>query len=229
MSMRISICLSLGLSLGSLASGCAWVQASDIDVESKGPGRDSHLAGDVVTGDVTLALLPAGVLRDDLLMQQRITVQWADREERFDAVLQKSGQTLLLVGLGPMNTVGFSLSLDDRGVTFDNRSGREMPFRPERILADVQRIFYPWIEEGPPCLECERREIRAGLEVRERIGARFLEERSFRVVDRPDRGEIVVRYEGWTNGSLAPSRAILRNGWFGYQLIIDTTSAERID
>ena len=176
-----------------------------------------------------LLLIAGAFLLPAMAQQQRITVQWADREERFDAVLQKRGQTLLLVGLGPMNTVGFSLSLDDRGVTFDNRSGREMPFRPERILADVQRIFYPWIEEGSPCLECERREIRAGLEVRERIGARFLEERSFRVVDRPDRGEIVVRYEGWTNGSLAPSRAILRNGWFGYQLIIDTTSAERID
>ena len=220
MSIRIFACLSLGW----LLSGCAWVQASDTDVESKGRGREFPWMEDVAE-----ALLAVDVLPDDLLMQQHVTVRWADREESFAAVLQKQGNTLLLMGLGPMNTVGFNLTLDDRGVSFENRTGREMPFEPERILADVQRVFYPWIEGDPLCVDCERREIRAGLEIRERIGARFLEERSFRLVGRPERGEIVVRYEGWTNDFLAPSRAILRNGWFGYLLIIDTTSAERIE
>lgn len=218
--MKIAACSSLGL----MVSGCAWLRASDVDVDSKRQGQEVH-----VTEGATLALLPVDVLRDDFLMRQRVSVQWADRKESFDAVLQKRGKTLLLMGLGPMNTVGFSLTLDDRGVSFENRSGREMPFQPERILADVQRVFYPWMKESSLCVKCVRHEIRSGLEVRERIGARFLEERSFRVVGRPDLGEVVIRYEGWTRGSLAPSRAILRNGWFDYELIIDTMSVERFD
>ena len=128
-----------------------------------------------------------------------------------------------------MNAVGFSLTLDDSGMTFENRSGRDMSFRPEHILADVQRVFYPWIGKDPDCVACERREVRSGVEIRERIGPLYLEERSFRDVARPERGIIVIRYEGWTKNSLAPSRATLQNGWVGYELIVETTSAERLD
>jgi len=217
---KMGACLTLGL----WVSGCVWMQANETGIESQRQGRDAH----VMEGAVE-ALLPVGALPNDLLMRQHITVQWADGAESFDSVLQKQGQTLLVLGLGPMNTVGFTLTLDEGGITFDNRSGREMPFQATRILADVQRVFYPWIENDSRCVACERREVRAGLEVRERIGPRYLEERSFRVVARPDRGEIVVRYEGWTEGSLVPSRAVLLNGWFGYELIIETTSVESID
>lgn len=128
-----------------------------------------------------------------------------------------------------MNQVGFSLKLDEDGVHFENRSGRDLPFRPERILADVQRVFYPWIDAHSSCLECERRGTRAGVEISERIGPRFLERRTFTIVDEPERGKIIVRYEGWTSESIAPSRAILENAWFGYDLIIETLSAERIE
>ena len=181
------------------------------------------------TDDKVGNLLPVGALREDLVMKQTVSVRWQDREESFEAVLQKHGSELLLVGLGPMNTVGFSLTLDDRGVTFENRTGQELPFLPERILADVQRVFYPWIEENPICSNCRREGMRAGLEIRERIGDGFLEERRFSVSGRPERGELVVRYEGWIDGFSVPRRAILSNGWFGYELSIDTTSVERIE
>ena len=181
------------------------------------------------TDDKVGNLLPVGALREDLVMKQSVSLRWQDREESFEAVLQKRGNELLLVGLGPMNTVGFSLTLDDRGVTFENRTGRELPFLPERILADVQRVFYPWIEEDSICSNCRREAMRAGLEIRERIGDDFLEERRFSVSGRPERGELVVRYEGWIDGFSVPRRAILSNGWFGYELTIDTTSVERIE
>ena len=61
------------------------------------------------------------------------------------------------------------------------------------------------------------------------MGDGFLEERRFSVAGRPERGELVVRYEGWIDGFSVPRRAILSNGWFGYELIIDTASVERID
>jgi hypothetical protein len=200
-------------------SGCATKQTDE-----KAPTSTTSMT-DAKVGN----LLPVGALRDDLVMKQSVSVRWQDREENFEAVLQKRGSELLLLGLGPMNTVGFSLKLDDRGVTFENRTGRELPFLPERILADVQHVFYPWIEEDPICSHCEREAKRAGLEIRERMGDGFLEERRFSVAGRPERGELVVRYEGWIDGFSVPRRAILSNGWFGYELIIDTASVERID
>jgi hypothetical protein len=212
---RIALCMCFAIAL----SGCATKQTDE-----KAPTSTTSMT-DAKVGN----LLPVGALRDDLVMKQSVSVRWQDREENFEAVLQKRGSELLLLGLGPMNTVGFSLTLDDRGVTFENRTGRELPFLPERILADVQRVFYPWIEEYPICSNCEREAKRAGLEIRERMGDGFLEERRFSVAGRPERGELVVRYEGWIDGFSVPRRAILSNGWFGYELIIDTASVERID
>ena len=211
-------------SLGLLLSGCVGPSPSERE-RASGSSQASSRASD----DARVWLLPVDDLRENLLMRQHVTVKWADREESFDAVLQKRGDVLLLLGLGPMNTVGFKLTLDRDGVSFENFSGRELPFRPERILADVQRVFYPWIQEGWDCVECERREILDGLEVWERIGARFLVERSFRLLARPERGRIVVRYEGWTSDPPVPIRATLDNGWYGYELTIVTTGIERID
>jgi hypothetical protein len=161
-------------------------------------------------------------------MRQRVTIGWQDREERFEAVLQKRGDVLLLLGLGPMNAVGFSLTLDDRGITFENRTGQEMPFDPERILADVQRVFYPWLSEESACLDCERRGLREAVEIVERIGPTGLVERRFSRVDRPGQVGIVVEYQAWMDGGLVPARAILRNEGAGYWLTVETSSVEQI-
>lgn len=216
---RTALCVCFAIAL----SGCATKQTDEKALASTTSKMSSTMDGKVGN------LLPVAALRDDLVMQQSVSVRWQDREESFEAVLQKRGSELLLLGLGPMNTVGFRLTLDDRGVTFENRTGRELPFLPERILADVQRVFYPWIEEDSICSNCKREGRRAGLEIRERIGDDFLEERRFSFAGRPERGELVVRYEGWIDGFSVPRRAILSNGWSGYELIIDTASVERID
>jgi hypothetical protein len=217
---KISVCVCLALSI----SSCASLQMDKAASPLSNSGVDSQAAEDFAA-----RLLPVAALPDDLLMQQRVTVRWQDRKESFEAVLQKRGSELLLLGLGPMNTVGFKLILDDRGVSFENRSGRAMLLEPERILADVQRVFYPWIEPSSDCFNCERAGIRAGVEILERIGSKSLEERRFGLPGSPERGEIVVRYERWREDRLAPSRAVLTNGWFGYELIIETMHVERIE
>jgi hypothetical protein len=205
------------LGLGGAMLGCGMLQTE----AHRPPRTDAVLDAPI--------LLPVGALAEDVVMQQRVTVRWKDREESFGAVLQKRGQELLLLGLGPMNTVGFRLSLVEGHVSFENRTGRDVPFVPERILADVQRVFYPWIEGESRCTRCDRRGVRGDLEIVEHIGDEHLEQRRFFVRDRPERGEIVVRYDDWPRDAIAPHRAVLSNGWFGYELLIETTSAERLD
>ncbi|HEB91617.1 MAG TPA: DUF3261 domain-containing protein [Deltaproteobacteria bacterium] len=173
-------------------------------------------------------LLPVDRLAGSLWLRQHVTVRWSGGEEAFDAVLQKREGRLLLLGLGPMNTPGFRLELGREGVVFENRSGRPMPFQPEHILADVQRVFYPWID-GPDCSGCVRRARRSGLDVVERIGDRHLEERRFRDSAHPDRGEIVIRYETWRKGESVPTRVNLHNAWYGYALEIETLASETLD
>ena len=210
----------MGLVLALLFLGCAGVDRGP----SASPMRDPAKADPFAH-----SLLPVSDLQPDLLMRQRVTIAWKDREESFEAVLQKRGDVLLLLGLGPMNAVGFSLTLDDRGVEFENRTGRAMPFDPERILADVQRVFYPWLGDASSCLECERRGIREGLEVVERIGPSGLVERRFTPADPPQSRSIVITYQPtWLEDGLVPTLAVLRNDSAGYELTVETDSVERI-
>jgi len=228
---RVVVVLGMIVSLGVGALGCP---AKRMDGQQPG-ARSASLGESATDARSAQSLLPAEALGEDLVLQQRVTMQWNGREESFGAVLQKRGSELMLLGLGPMNSVGFRLALADGKVSFENRTGRDLPFVPERILLDVQRVFYPWIDEAqsPRCSRCDRHGSRDGFEIVERIGASALEERRFVVRDGPlgaeRRTEIVVRYEGWIEDPRVPARAILSNGRFGYELLVETTSATRLD
>ncbi len=210
-------------------TGCTTFRAPEPAAEATPPFRE--------------VLLPVSALPVDLLLRQRVSIRWSDGEESFEAVLQKRDSQLLLLGLGPMNAVGFSLSLDEAGVHFENRSGRPLPFEPERILADVQRVFYPWIEsgglddDGAGCRNCRRQASRGGFEVEEQFADYALELRRFRLHEASERvsrggakaeAEILVRYERWHVDGVVPLRATLTNGFFDYVLTIDTSSVERL-
>lgn len=214
-------------------AGCLVVLLVWLALVGCGPGgRGRPTAAPVDPADRPVpdqALLPAEALPGDVLMRQHVTIQWDGQESDFEAVLQKRGAQLMLLGLGPMDRVGFRLVLEDGVVGFENRTERELPFEPERILLDVQRVFYPWIRGGQACVRCDRSGERDGVEIVERIEAGRLEERRFRLPERSDLGDIVVRYEDWGEGGLAPRRAVLANGWHGYGLRVETSSAERLD
>ncbi len=173
-------------------------------------------------------LLPADTLEEDLILIQRVSVRWEGGEESFDAVVQKQGDSLLLLGLGPMNAVGFTLSLEGEALKFENRSGRELPFEPVRILADVQRAFYPWIEPRPACSKCEHRTTRDGIVIVERFKEKGLDQRAFAIEGQPEIGEVVIQYAGWFDGFPIARHVVLVNNWFGYELIIETRSVEAV-
>jgi hypothetical protein len=218
---RLTLILRFGLAL--VVSGCASIDSrhdpSNQTVESF---TDTRV-------DASAFLLPAGEWAQNLLLNQRVTVRWTGEEERFEAVLQKKDDVLLLVGLGPINSVGFSLSLNHQSVEFRNRTGRELPFEPARILADVQRCFYPWIDTEGDCADCEREGRRDGVRIQEEIVAGRVMGRVFTIVDQPEVGEIRVDYEGWSDDLPVPKVVRLRNGWFGYELLIETSRAESLE
>lgn len=165
-------------------------------------------------------------LGKDLLWQQRVTASWGDGEERgFDAAVQKQGATLTVIGMSPLGQAGFVMVQGPTGVTFENHTDMHLPFPARFVLLDVQRTFFPWLSASAVPSDGERCETVAGEQVVEQYSGGRLVERRFTRLDGKPAGTIVVRYEwGEDAGRLAPRRAVLDNGWFGYRMTVDTHS-----
>jgi hypothetical protein len=232
-----ALLLTLGLASGCTLSSFDSVEGTrreSVTTDALGdPAVPPRSSLDVETTGVLNRLLPANALPGQFVIQQSVTVRWmaaeGPEEATFDAALQRRGDSLLLLGFGPMKQVGFELLLEDGRVRFENRTGRKVPFRPEDILADVQRVFYPWIESGGDCTECERRGRRLALDVEERIGKALLEERRFRFHERPELGVVLIRYSGDRLFGVVPTECDVSNEWFGYRLEIRSHRMDRID
>jgi hypothetical protein len=172
---------------------------------------------------------PPAALPYDFQWRQRVTAEWPEGKESFEAVLQKRGGELLLLGLSPMGLPGFVLTLrEDGSIAFDNRTDTELPFPPAFILADVQRVFFPWLEPVQAGFEGERSGTAFGLEVRERYREGRLVSRVFQWADAPEKGTVRVDYEGLGPEQGAPERVLVTNGWFNYRLRIETLTQSRL-
>lgn len=195
--------------------GCAG--APPPGARSAGPPPAASDAGPLRSPD----LLPY-----DFQWRQRVTASWTRGRQSFDAVLQKRDGELLLMGLSPMGQPGFVLRLKRDGmVELNNRTGRELPFPPAFILADVQRVFFPWLPAAGEA-DGERQGVVEGLRVVERRRSGQLESRSFERIASPGR-RVQIRYQG-SAGEDAPRHVELDNGWFDYRLVIDTIDQSRL-
>jgi hypothetical protein len=186
---------------------------------------------------VALTLLPVDDWPDTRVLRQRVRIEWSGGSESFDAVLQRRPGELSLIGLGPMNLVGFRVALlasdEKRGgperVDFENRSGMALPFAPTHMLADVQRAFYPWLLGVPDCRACERSGWRGPVGIWEKVGKHHLVERRFAIRDALDQGSVVVRYSNWQDEPSVPRHVELVNGWLGYRITIETLESLAVD
>jgi predicted exporter len=175
-------------------------------------------------------LQPPARLSADVMWQQRVTARWPDGERGFAAAVQKQADTLTVMGLAPLGP-GFAFILRGDRIETMNPGGQDLPFPPRFILLDVQRVFYPWLPPAGPgaTVPDGRREgIVGGERVVELWAAGRLAERTFTRVDRRPEGAITVRY-AWDRADwLAPTRAVLANGWFGYELTVETAEETRL-
>lgn len=231
-SASIAVCLFVGL----LGVGCANLSSRPGTPDTTALPRETttpeRAALDLETVQRLNRLLPADALPGEFLIQQTVTIRWlapdGPGEATFEAALQRTEDKLLLVGFGPMQRVGFELWLEDGGVRFENRTGREMPFRPEDIIADVQRVFYPWLASETTCQTCERKGARLDLEFEERFRDDLLAERVFWLRNRRELGATRLAYSGERLFGVIPKQCEVTNEWFGYTLSIDSQRFERI-
>jgi hypothetical protein len=173
-------------------------------------------------------------LPDDFMVRQSLTID-AQRdgkpvEGQLDAVVQKQGDTLLIVGFGPMNVKAFTLTHRGDRIELVQFMGPELPFSPRNVVVDVHRVFFKR-------LPAPAQPGYSGV-VRGELDGEIVEETWHdgqvrgRVFTRPGstlRGAIRVELgPGCDPIHCEPASATLHNEWFGYTLTIVNEGFERL-
>jgi hypothetical protein len=177
--------------------------------------------GRIVRDDPGVLLRPSAYA-GDFALDQTVTAVHAEGSETFRAVLEKRGDRLVMIGLGPHGGRAFVLTQRDGEIEFESHLPRELPFPPRFMLLDVHRTWLTGLDVPPPA----DGELREQIEGEERIdtwqGGRLLA-RSYRRLDGAIEGRIQITYEGGLSPDRSappPSRVTVDNGWFGYRLEI---------
>lgn len=168
----------------------------------------------------------------EAVWQQRVTAAWQapgeERQERgFDAALQRSGDSLTVIGLSPMGSVGFSIQQSPTGIDVVNNMPEQMVIPPRFILLDVQRAFFPWMDD--PITTGMRMGHKDDEIISETFANGRLTKRTFARLNQQPKGLITIRYEWGKPEWALPTKAILDNAWFGYELTIVTHSETRLE
>lgn len=163
----------------------------------------------------------------NFLWQQRVFAQHGDAKGSFNAVVQKRGAELLVLGLTPFQTRGFSLT--QRGVDFEYEQyvPFDLPFSPGSVLIDLHRAFFFGLlgdipREGKRVLNWQR-EMVTDLYKNQKLMAR-----EYLHVGRPG-GRIAIDYgsDGYSPGT--PSNlVVLDNQAYGYRLRVETIDAQKL-
>lgn len=171
----------------------------------------------------------------DFLVQQSIEIRARRdghiRQGQLDAVVQKQGDSLVLIGLGPMNARAFSLTQRGSRIEFEQLVGPRLPFSPRNILIDVHRVFFKALPRpaGTPDTGVVRGQL-DGERVEERWEGGELRARRFTRPGTELRGAVRVEYgPGCRAGRCEPGSVTVQNEWFDYTLAITNHEYEAID
>lgn len=158
----------------------------------------------------------------DFVLDHTITAEHTEGSETFRAVVEKRGDTLVMVALGPHGGRAFTLRQDGDAVAFESQLDRELPFPPRYVLLDFHRTWLAGLP-GAPLADGDHSALVDGERVTERWDGGRLLERRFEREDGSPPGVIVVTYEGGLSPDPAaptPTRVVLDNGWFRYRLVV---------
>lgn len=200
-----------------------WILIVALLLAACGPKRVTSTPSEAIRA----TLRPPSALPYDFMWRQRVIAEWPTGTQEFEAVLQKQKGELTLLGLSPMGLPGFVLTLrEDLSIGVENRMGTDLPFEPAYILADVERVFFPWLPDPAP--ESGERSGEVGPQsVLERYTEGHLQAREFRHQQAADK-PIRIEYGATAQGADAPDRVKLDNSWHRYKLVIETFAQERL-
>lgn len=175
-------------------------------------------------------LKPNFMVRQTLTLRSKSKYEGKPVEGEIDAVLQKDGDSILIIGFGPMNIKAFTLLHKGGTITFENFVGRELPFSPRNILVDVHRVFFKRLPApvGPNYSGVQRGQL-DGETLEETWQDGELRASTFTRPGDTLKGAVRIQFgTGCAPDYCEPETAMLRNEWFGYTLTIANESFERL-
>jgi hypothetical protein len=166
-------------------------------------------------------LHPLATLGPDFTVRQHVEASSHGRGGGFDAVLQKKGGTLVVVGL-VAGIRAFVLKEEGEQITFEQSLGPKMPFPPSYAIIDVHRVYWKALPRDPstPPSGAFEGELE-GEHVREVWSNGEITLRQF---SRPGELEGSVRVTfgpGCTATLCRPKTVRIENEWFGYTVAIE--------
>jgi hypothetical protein len=172
----------------------------------------------------------------DFMVRQTITINARHNNNTkptkasFEAVVQKQGDTLLIVGFGPMNVKVFTITQQGNRIEFVQYMGPTFPFSPRNILVDVHRVFFKHLPPPEVGYSGVRRGELDGETVEETWKTGQL---ASIVFTRPTTSTLhgAIRVElgaGCGPSACEPASAKLHNEWFGYTLAIENQDFQRL-
>jgi hypothetical protein len=175
-------------------------------------------------------LADLGRVPGDFMWRQSIAARYGNQGGLFEAVVQKRGNRLLILGLTPMGTRAFLLEQRGPAIQATVYVDRALPFPPKYVFLDIHRTFFLGLSPQPQG-DGWHEAVRDGETIRELWRAGRLLERRFERLDHHPAGQIAIHYEGGYAPAAVPhpGRIVFDNGWFGYRLTIDTLEAEPLD
>jgi Protein of unknown function (DUF3261) len=166
-------------------------------------------------------LHPPSELSPDLVVEQHVEASKDGQTGSFDAVVQKRGGELLMVGLGPMGIRAFVIKQVGTAIEVEQRMGPRLPFPARNVVVDVHRVFFKRLVVSDGAPDGELRGQIDDEDVVELWHEGSLVERRF---SRPRErsGAVRVTYgPGCGVTRCEPATVRLVNEWFGYELRID--------
>lgn len=148
----------------------------------------------------------------ELTIDQQVTAEHANGSETFRAVLEKRGDRLVMVGLGPHGGRAFLLSQEGERVDWVSELPRALPFPPEFMLMDIHRTWLGGIprEGGAPLPDGEHEAVVDGENVRETWQGGRLMTRSFRILTSNQAfWSVDITYEGGLGEGVLPTRVVI--------------------
>jgi len=176
-------------------------------------------------GDYAGRLVDPAAFPYDFSWRQEISARYGEQRFQFSAVLQKSEDTVAIVGLTPFGSRAFLLTQKGQDVHFEKFVDRDLKLEPRSVLIDVHRTYFRWLP-GAPLPDGTHRGRDGGEDVTEVWSDGKLVERVFRDPrDAADAPGIRIVFHGGALPGKVTRLVTLTNGWYGYELILKTVEA----
>ena len=152
----------------------------------------------------------------EFTIDQQVRVEYGTESQSFRAIVEKRGDRIVMIGLGPHGGRAFVLTQEGSAVSFESQLPRELPFPPEFMLMDLHRTWLKAIpHEGASMPDGEHHAMIDGETIDETwLGGRLQSRRFSIMTSNLAFWGVSVSYEGgldFTAGAAPPSRVVIES------------------